>query len=124
VAQHPFPGPGQDGDQPLPGEAERAWAAEQERYRPSRRLSHLVRARTATCSAPGCTAQAIYSELDHTTAHPAGETCECNLSPLCSRHHHAKHAPGWKLQQPEPVVMRWTLPNGRSHTTRPTRYDE
>jgi hypothetical protein len=43
---------------------------------------------------------------------------------LCARHHHAKHAPGWKLEQPEPGVMRWTLPSGRSHTTRPTRYDE
>jgi hypothetical protein len=84
----------------------------------------MVRARTATCSAPGCTARAIYCELDHTTAYPAGESCECNLSPLCARHHHAKHAPGWQLQQPEPGVMRWTLPSGRSYTTRPTRYDE
>jgi hypothetical protein len=56
------------------------------RYRPSRKLQHLVRARTATCSAPGCTAQAIYTELDHTTAYPAGSTDQCNLSPLCARH--------------------------------------
>jgi hypothetical protein len=56
--------------------------------------------------------------------YPAGATDECNLSPPCSRHHHAKHAPGWKLEQPEPGVMRWTLPSGRVHTTRPTRYDE
>jgi hypothetical protein len=32
VAQHPFPGPGHDGDEPLPDEAERAWVAEQDRY--------------------------------------------------------------------------------------------
>jgi hypothetical protein len=94
------------------------------RYRPSRRLSHLIRARTATCPAPGCNAQAIHSELDHTVPYPAGKTDECNLSPPCSRHHHAKHAPGWKLEQPEPGVMRWTLPSGRIRTTRPTRYDE
>jgi hypothetical protein len=94
------------------------------RYRPGRKLSHLVRARTVTCSAPGCNAQAIHSELDHTIPYPAGATDQCNLAPLCARHHHAKHAPGWQLQQPEPGIMRWTLPGGRSHTTRPTQYDE
>jgi hypothetical protein len=96
----------------------------EDRYRPSRKLSHLVRARTATCPAPGCNAQAAHNELDHTVPYPAGKTDECGLSPPCSRHHHAKHAPGWQLEQPEPGVMRWTLPSGRSRTTRPTRYDE
>ncbi|HEX8008219.1 MAG TPA: DUF222 domain-containing protein [Trebonia sp.] len=96
----------------------------EERYRPSRKLRHLIHARTATCPAPGCNAQATHNEIDHTIPWPAGETDECDLSPPCSRHHHAKHAPGWKLEQPEPGVMRWTLPSGRSHTTRPTRYDE
>jgi hypothetical protein len=97
---------------------------QEERYRPSRKLSHLIRARTTTCPAPGCNAQAIHNELDHTVPYPAGKTDECDLSPPCSRHHHAKHAPGWKLQQPEPGLMRWTLPSGRTYTTRPTRYDE
>ena len=96
----------------------------EDRYRPSRKLSHLIRARTTTCSAPGCNAQAIHNELDHTVPHPAGATDQCNLTPLCARHHHAKHAPHWKLEQQEPGVMRWTLPSGRTHTTRPTRYDE
>jgi hypothetical protein len=94
----------------------------EDRYRPSRRLQHLIRARTTTCPAPGCNAQAIHNELDHTTPYPDGSTDQCNLGPPCSRHHHAKHAPGWQLQQPEPGVMRWTLPSGRVHTTRPTRY--
>jgi uncharacterized protein DUF222 len=99
-------------------------ARRENRYRPGRKLSHLIRARTATCSAPGCNAQAIHNELDHTVPYPDGPTDQCNLTPLCARHHHAKHAPGWKLQQPEPGIMRWTLPSGRTHTTRPTRYDE
>jgi hypothetical protein len=97
---------------------------QEDRYRPSRKLQHLVRARTTTCPAPGCGAQSIHNEIDHTIPWPAGTTDECDLSPPCSRHHHAKHAPGWKLQQPEPGVMRWTLPSGRVRTTRPTRYDE
>jgi hypothetical protein len=99
-------------------------AHREDRYIPSRKLKHLIRARTARCCAPGCGAQAITGEIDHTVPYPAGETCECNLSPPCGRHHHAKHAPGWKLEQTEPGVMTWTTPSGRTYTTRPTQYEE
>ena len=96
---------------------------QEDRYTPSRKLKHLVRARTATCTAPGCGARAIHCDLDHTTAWPAGITCECDLGPKCRHHHRVKQAPGWKLEQPEPGVMRWTTPAGRSYTTRPTVYE-
>jgi hypothetical protein len=96
----------------------------EDRYTPSRKLKHLIRARTARCCAPGCGAQAITGEIDHTVPYPAGATCECNLGPPCGRHHHAKHAPGWKLEQAEPGVMRWTTPSGRTYITHPTRYEE
>jgi hypothetical protein len=33
-------------------------------------------------------------------------------------------APGWTLTQPEPGVMHWTTPAGRSYTTRPTVYEQ
>jgi hypothetical protein len=92
----------------------------EDRYTPSRRLQHLVRARSATCTAPGCQAEAIHADLDHTIPHPAGPTDECNLGPKCRTHHRAKQAPGWKVEQPEPGLFRWTLPSGRTHTTRPT----
>jgi len=93
------------------------------RYRPSRQLGHLARARTATCPAPGCGAQAYHNDLDHTVAYPAGRTCECNIGPPCRRHHRCKQAPGWTLEQPEPGVFRWTTPSGRAYTTRPTVYE-
>jgi hypothetical protein len=93
------------------------------RYTPSRKLKDLIRARTVTCDAPGCNAQAVYCDLDHTVAYPDGPTDQCNLGPKCRRHHRAKQAPGWNVEQPEPGVTRWTLPNGRSHTTEPTAYD-
>ncbi|HEX8005155.1 MAG TPA: DUF222 domain-containing protein, partial [Trebonia sp.] len=73
-------------------------AQREDRYRPSRQLWHLIWARTATCPAPGCGAQAINNEIDHTVPWPAGTTDECDLSPPCARHHHAKHAPGWELR--------------------------
>ena len=44
----------------------------EDRYTPSRKLKHLIRARTARCSAPACGAQAITSEIDHTIPYPAG----------------------------------------------------
>jgi hypothetical protein len=94
----------------------------EDHYTPSRKLQHLVRARTVTCTAPGCQAQAIHADLDHTTAYPDGSTDECNLGPKCRSHHRAKQAPGWNVEQPEPGVFRWTLPSGRTHTTRPTTY--
>ena len=95
----------------------------EDRYTPSRRLGHLVRARTATCVAPGCAAQAYHCDLDHTIPYPQGPTCPCNLGPGCRRHHRVKQAPGWHLEQPEPGIMRWTTPSGRTYTTRPTSYD-
>lgn len=95
----------------------------EDRYTPSRRLKHLLRARTATCIGPGCGAQAAYCDLDHTVAYPGGPTCECNFGLPCRRHHRVKQAPGWHLEQPEPGVMRWTTPSGRIHVTTPTKYD-
>ena len=98
-------------------------AAAEHRYVPSRALKDLVRARTATCPAPGCGARACHSDLDHTVAYPAGLTCQCDLSPPCRHHHRVKQAPGWRLEQPRPGIMRWTTPSGRSYTTRPTVYE-
>jgi hypothetical protein len=93
------------------------------RYRPSKRLGHLIRARNATCPAPGCEASSYYCDLDHTEPWPDGPTDECNIGPPCRHHHRTKQAPGWKLEQPEPGVFRWTTPSGRTYQTRPTRYD-
>jgi uncharacterized protein DUF222 len=61
-------------------------AAAEHRYRPSRKLQHLVKARNATCTAPGCGRRAARCDLDHTQPHHhGGRTCECNLAPLCQR---------------------------------------
>jgi hypothetical protein len=95
----------------------------EDRYTPSRKLQHLIRARTATCTAPGCGAQAAHCDLDHTIPHPDGPTDECNLDPKCRRHHRVKQAPGWNVEQPQPGTMHWTTPSKRTHTTTPTSYD-
>ena len=95
----------------------------EDRYAPSRRLRHLLRARNLTCTAPACNAQAVFSDLDHTVPHPAGPTDQCNLNPKCRRHHRTKQAPGWRTAQPTPDTVTWTTPSGRTHTTVPTAYD-
>jgi hypothetical protein len=41
---------------------------------------------------------------------------------LCRKHHQAKQAQGWRLDQPEPGIMIWTTPSGRRYTTRPASY--
>ncbi|HEY0717463.1 MAG TPA: HNH endonuclease signature motif containing protein [Streptosporangiaceae bacterium] len=60
---------------------------------------------------------------DHTIPFDqGGRTCQCNLGPLCRRHHRVKQARGWRLEQPEPGVFTWTMPSGRVYTTGPTEH--
>lgn len=92
------------------------------RYAPGRGLRHLIRARTQTCSAPGCNAQAVHCDLDHGVPYPDGPTCQCNLDPKCRRHHRTKQAPGWHVEQATPDTSAWTTP--ATHTSGPTVYDQ
>jgi hypothetical protein len=97
--------------------------AAEDRYRPSRKLKHRVKARSAICTAPGCGRRAAACDLDHTDPHhQGGLTCECNLAPLCRHHHRCKQADGWRLEQPEPGILIWHTPAGRTYTTTPTQY--
>jgi hypothetical protein len=92
-------------------------------YQPSRKLQHLIRARSTRCTAPGCGRPAARCDLDHTVAWDAGGmTCECDLAPLCRHHHRCKQAEGWQLEQPEPGVMKWRTPAGRTFVTIPAEY--
>ena len=98
-------------------------AQAERRYRPGRMLQHLIRARSTRCTAPGCGQPAARCDLDHTNPwHHDGLTCPCNLAPLCRHHHRCKQAEGWWLDQPEPGLLVWRTPSGRSYTTTPTVY--
>ncbi len=92
-------------------------------YRPSRKLQHLIKIRNARCTAPGCGRPAARCDLDHTVAwDQGGLTCECDLAPLCRHHHRCKQSDGWWLEQPEPGVLVWRTPAGRTYTVTPTVY--
>jgi hypothetical protein len=77
----------------------------EDHYAPSRRLKHLIRARTATCSAPACNAQAVYCDLDHTVPHPEGPTLPVQ--------------PGAELPAPPPVQAGRRLEGRAAGTRRP-----
>ena len=86
-------------------------------YRVPDPMRALVEARDQTCGFPTCRQPAWRCEQDHTIAHRlGGPTCPCNLSPECSRHHHLKHLPSWRLDQPRPGVLAWTTPARLTHT--------
>jgi hypothetical protein len=94
-------------------------------YRPSAGLRHLIEIRHATCTYPGCRRPAARCDADHTVAyHRGGRTCLCNLAPLCRRHHAAKQASGWFLEQATPGVMTWTTPAGRRYVVGPSDYPD
>ena len=92
-------------------------------YQPAASLRHLIGIRNATCTAPGCRRPADRCDLDHTIPyHLGGRTCECDLGPVCRRHHRTKQAPGWTLTHHQPGTLTWTTPGHRTYTTTPTSY--
>jgi Domain of unknown function (DUF222) len=116
-----------------PGSDQRAWLAtvtitpieagtcqhrrESAGYQPSPSLRHIIKIRSPRCGYPGCRRPAVHCDDDHTIPYDkGGKSCECNLHPLCRRHHQAKQAPGWHLAQPHPGELIWTLPSGRCYT--------
>ena len=85
-------------------------------YQPSDGLRHIVKTRSRRCGFPGCRRAAVRCDDDHSIPyHLGGRTCECNLYPLCRRHHRCKQSPGWHLQQPQPGHLIWTAPSGRTY---------
>ena len=92
-------------------------------YQPSNTLRHVIKIRSRRCGFPGCRRPAVGCDDDHTIPYDkGGRTCDCNLHPLCRRHHQAKQAHGWRLDQPEPGTLIWTLPSGRQYTVIPEPY--
>ncbi|MGH3383727.1 MAG: DUF222 domain-containing protein [Nocardioidaceae bacterium] len=92
-------------------------------YRPGAALTRTVRARDRQCVGIGCNTPADACDTDHTVAYAAGgATGEANLGPACRADHRDKDGGGFRLDQPEPGVFRWTYPSGHTYTTRPTPY--
>lgn len=51
-----------------------------------------------------------------------GYIYRCSDIPLCRHHHRCKQTEGWHLAQPEPGVLVWRTPAGRTYTIAPAEY--
>ncbi|MFD0856067.1 HNH endonuclease signature motif containing protein, partial [Actinomadura adrarensis] len=90
-------------------------------YRPTTALRRTIEARHVTCAFPTCNRRSSRCDLDHTIPWGRGPTCQCNLAPLCRKHHRGKQTPGWRLVQPWPGLLIWITPSGSWHITLPDR---
>jgi hypothetical protein len=92
-------------------------------YEPGDRLRHLVEIRDGECTWPPCRRNARRTDFEHAIPwDQGGRTCACNAGARCRHHHHAKQAPGWRLDQNQPGYHTWTTPSGRQYTTGPITY--
>ena len=82
-------------------------------------LRRWLQARDSTCRFPGCSANVLTAEIDHTIPWArGGPTAHGNLECLCRKHHAFKTAGFWTARQPEPGLLEWTSPAGRKYQTR------
>jgi hypothetical protein len=97
-------------------------AADSNTYRPNAVLRRHIELRDGTCRFKTCERPAVNCDIDHTTPHPIGRTCEANTGPFCKRHHIFKHLLDGvlaHLKQPDPGTFVWTMPTGHVYTTTP-----
>lgn len=91
---------------------------------PARMRQHVL-ARQPVEAFPFSALPATGLDLDHTVPYNplappgAGQTRPDNLAPLGRRTHRAKTARRWRLEQPEPGVLRWTSPHGFRYEVTP-----
>ncbi len=73
--------------------------------------NHLLH---SMCVFPMCTRPARECDHDHRVPRDrGGETCDCNIAPLCRRHHRLKTFGGWRYTLVEPGVWLWSDPHGQ-----------
>ncbi|HEY7583970.1 MAG TPA: HNH endonuclease signature motif containing protein, partial [Acidimicrobiia bacterium] len=88
------------------------------RRRPNRETRRLVEARNPSCVFPGCRRPSSDCDLDHRLAWAErGPSCECNLVPLCRRHHRCRHRLGWRHSPLPRGDHLWISPLGHRYTT-------
>lgn len=94
-------------------------------YRPPPHLARFVRVRDGGCRAPGCTAPATHTDLDHVRPYTeGGPTAATNLHTLNRAHHTPKTSGLWKATLARDGTATWRTLTGRTYTTHPRRYDD
>lgn len=88
-------------------------------YVPTQLMRDRVVTRYERCTWVGCCAPAWRCDLDHNRRHPDGPTCDCNLAPLCRRHHRMRHETPWHVVHRLDHVIVWISPTNRIYLSRP-----
>lgn len=80
-----------------------------------------LRARYRTCSIPDCTVVFEQCIIHHIQPFATGGRTDLHaMVPLCSRHHHAAHEGGWRLDlNPTTATLTVTLPDGTAQANAP-----
>ena len=90
--------------------------------RPTPTQRRRIQARHRTCVFPGCRMPTIVCDIDHAVAvSNGGQTCDCNLAPLCRHDHCIKHENGWTYEILDDNRIQWTSPLGHIYVTPPDR---
>lgn len=84
----------------------------------NRQQRRALRAMYRTCAFPGCDVDFNGCEIHHLLPFEFGGLTDLiNLLPLCIRHHHVIHEPGWRLTLDDDRHSRSTNPTARSSTS-------
>jgi hypothetical protein len=90
-------------------------------YRAGARVLRAIRARDRSCTFPGCTTPARWTDADHRDPWPRGATSTLNMHCLCRRHHRAKQG-YFTVELDEHGNTIWTTPDGRRYRRPPPRF--
>ena len=82
-------------------------------HQPTAGMSIRTELRLPICVFPWCTRPARRCDKDHRVPYDdGGATCDCNLAPLCRRHHRLKTHRGFSYTLIEPGTWLWRTPHG------------
>ena len=91
-----------------------------EAYEIAERLKTRTDLLNPSCVFPWCHRPARLCDHDHRVPHDVGgSTCDCNLAPLCRRHHRLKTHAGWRYTTLEPGTHLWSDPHGQQFLREP-----
>jgi len=90
---------------------------------PGKYLKHLTAVLHQDCTFSTCRTPEHRTDYEHAIAWPQARTCLCNGHPCCRRNHRNKQEPGWHVHGTgQPGYFTWSLPSGRTYTSKPTSY--
>ncbi|WP_163544917.1 HNH endonuclease signature motif containing protein, partial [Occultella kanbiaonis] len=89
------------------------------RYQPPQNMSDRIKENEPHCTAPGCSATARMTELDHRTPFPLGHTSDDNLDPKCRRCHVLKTHGNFEDEVDEHGNRFWRTPTGHVYMRTP-----